>query len=658
MDPLSQTTRILRIRMNHSNAGFFACLTFALNQLRYAEEHGLHPVVHFGKASGSDQVGRDGLNAFYDERFGTNSWDYYFEPVAGYTYESIERMISDPEARLSSGQIVSLDDDALWALHFDEPRSMFTYPYGCNASIAASSEPEAWYEDQRARARTLLERYVRVKPHIRDAVDRYWAEHLRDAHVLGIHMRGTDKGNRDARTGKVVAKVAPDNLTRIVRAEEYFFCIDAYLEENPDARMFLATEQGEFVEAVRKRYGERVLSRKCIRGKGFGIGSNPFQLRDDRGYEKGEDILIDCLLLSRCDFLLKCTSAVGEYALAWHEQLRGFDLNHHAPGSFPYRSRLRGRALAARAETDERRRVGVVVNYFSKRSSDDAHDVLVDSTALSLRLLKLNPGVGAVLLVDGSQVPDTGMRDRCEEMDVEYFHAGRQTSYVEAYNFGWRSMAEDFEFVGLMANDVLPHPAETIERLLRLLRRDKDVGCVFPYLSSGRLQVDETQRPGFFGRSRKTCEPASMTLNLNIFRREVLEAVGGLDEAYVYGYAEPILISKIRKLGYRVVMVGKTQVYHYDRLTKLLGASALTDDLHAADTRRWFEEYAEYASRDGIANLHLAKWPFSTTRRARWMWRFCYGMLRGEAARRAMRVAIWLEPYLTRYPARFGKRKP
>ena len=52
--------RFLRIRMNHSNAGFFAYLTFALNQILHAERRGLRPVVCFGPWSGN------GPNAFHD----------------------------------------------------------------------------------------------------------------------------------------------------------------------------------------------------------------------------------------------------------------------------------------------------------------------------------------------------------------------------------------------------------------------------------------------------------------------------------------------------------------------------------------------------------------------------------------------------------------
>ena len=54
-------------------------------------------------------------------------------------------------------------------------------------------------------------------------------------------------------------------------------------------------------------------------------------MQDDQGYRKGEDVLIDCLLLSRCNYLLKCTSAVGEFATYFEPSLSCIDLNH-VPG--------------------------------------------------------------------------------------------------------------------------------------------------------------------------------------------------------------------------------------------------------------------------------------------------------------------------------------
>ena len=72
---------------------------------------------------------------------------------------------------------------------------------------------------------------------------------------------------------------------------------------------------------------------------------------------------------------------------------------------------------------------------------------------------------------------------------------------------------------------------------------------MFPYMNTNRMRNLETQMPGFLLRGSQTCEPSNMTLNLNIFKRTILEEINGLDESYLYGYQEPILILKIRSMG-------------------------------------------------------------------------------------------------------------
>jgi hypothetical protein len=110
---------------------------------------------------------------------------------------------------------------------------------------------------------------------------------------------------------------------RIVKPEEYFRYIDDYMRANGPAKIFVATDQQQFLSEVRNRYRERVLSFDSRRATGL---LNPFQIKGD-GYRKGEDVLIDCLLLSRTNFLLKCTSAVGEFAFYFNPMLSGIDLN-------------------------------------------------------------------------------------------------------------------------------------------------------------------------------------------------------------------------------------------------------------------------------------------------------------------------------------------
>jgi hypothetical protein len=304
--PKPDLDKFLIIKINHPTAGFFAYVNFALNQLIYAERHGLWPVVYFGSQSG------DGPNAYYDVEVGENMWDYYFEPVATYTYADIERRLSDPHEPLISDKLTTLSVKELWRIHEREPESIYPYPHGIQ-SDKFKSDPE-WYSKQRVRAHRIIEKYIRIKPHILAKVEAFEREYFAGNKVLGIHMRGTDKGS---------ATLSPQ-LMRIVKPREYFPYIDEYANRHGYCKIFVATEQKQFLHQMMARYGDRVLSYEAVRTSGL---RNPFQV-DGNGYRKGEDVLVDCLLLSRSDYLLKCTSAVGEFAMYFNPKLACVDLNH------------------------------------------------------------------------------------------------------------------------------------------------------------------------------------------------------------------------------------------------------------------------------------------------------------------------------------------
>ena len=304
---MPKANKYLIIKINHSHAGFFAYVNFVLNQLLYAERNNLQPVVYFGPESG------DGPNAFYDPRHGGNTWDYWFEAVGVLTYAELSARIDDPDDALTPGDILSLDTKQLWKLHCNEPESVFPYPHSMHAETYHLDTE--WYTKQRNKAQRVVNQYIRVKPHVQAKVDTFVVDFFGAGPVLGIHMRGTDKGT---------AKSHPE-LMRVIPPEEYFSHIDEYTKTHGPCRIFVATDQAQFVGRMRERYGSRVLCYEAIRAEGI---RNPFEKEDGNGYRKGEDVLIDCLLLSRCNFLLKCTSAVGEFALYFNPQLECKDLNH------------------------------------------------------------------------------------------------------------------------------------------------------------------------------------------------------------------------------------------------------------------------------------------------------------------------------------------
>ena len=167
---------------------------------------GFHPVVYFGPRSG------DGPNAFHDPRVGDNSWDYFFEPVAGLSWAELRARLADPRDPLTPADVVQLDADFLWHLHAYDPDGVYNYPYGHYKSLTDDGL-DAWYARQRASARRLLSRYVRPKPHILAKVDAFWQAELAGHDVLGVHMRGSDKGAADAST-RLSASSNPRNTSR------------------------------------------------------------------------------------------------------------------------------------------------------------------------------------------------------------------------------------------------------------------------------------------------------------------------------------------------------------------------------------------------------------------------------------------------------------
>jgi hypothetical protein len=297
--------KILVIQFHDSYAGFCAYFLFALNQLRFAESRRYFPVVFFGEESYCV------TNPFFEPSRGDNMWDYYFEPVAGLTYRDIQRKIDDPNDPLRKKGLVRLSESDLTYLNMQNPRSIYSYPYGFYM-FKRESDPE-WLSWNRKRAHKLVERYVRVKPHIQNWADQFYGEHMAAEKTLGVYIRGTMKGEVAGATG----------AKEIFPPEAYEAEIDQYVREHPRCRIFLVTEQREYLERFKNRYGERILHIPSTRSR---FTLNASHEADGRNYEMGREVLLNSLLLSKCDLLLKCASHLSETALYFNPDLPSIDL--------------------------------------------------------------------------------------------------------------------------------------------------------------------------------------------------------------------------------------------------------------------------------------------------------------------------------------------
>ncbi len=139
--------------------------------------------------------------------------------------------------------------------------------------------------------------------------------------ALGIHYRGTDKNRSSLETNYV----SPENFLRLVRD---------FVETHSDIdAIYVATDESGFVEKVRVQHESlRIFNSGEVKHHKDGTIEN--------NYSKGDHALLDCLLLSRCKYLLKCQSALSGFAKILNPRLEAYRVcaNKLAPWCFgnPY----------------------------------------------------------------------------------------------------------------------------------------------------------------------------------------------------------------------------------------------------------------------------------------------------------------------------------
>jgi len=275
--------KVLEIHVGHKGVGLLGYIHWAMNQILYAEQHNYLPVVNYDAAYG---------NYFFDPARGDNMWDYYLEPVAEYSWADIQRMINDPADPLSREHVVRMTPAELYQL-METPDALYPFPYG----YWRDNPPEdlkAWYGEQRARGKRLVDEYIHFKQPVLDRVDEFYREYLEGHPVIGVHLRGTDMW------------YAPR-----VPAECYPPYVDRLIEETPEARLFVASDKEQLVEFMQQRYGDRVVSQDCLRSRTL---KNAMVFKDRNPSEQGEEVLRDALLFSRCNVIVKGPGAVAEFA--------------------------------------------------------------------------------------------------------------------------------------------------------------------------------------------------------------------------------------------------------------------------------------------------------------------------------------------------------
>lgn len=268
--PLQQRNNrgLFAVEIN-SRIGLFAQLNMCLNIFSHCDRTGLRPYVAL-------------TSPLYAGASGANWFDTYFDNLA---------LTDANRADIASGRI----------------------RISCIAEIEDLGLPgESLAGMTLERGNALLSRYMRPKTYIREYVDAFAGDQLGARPVLGVHFRGTDKKSE-------ASAVSQAECLRVVQR---------YLARHPETRsVFVASDEQDFVDlAARELRGVRVVAHADLERSRDG---KPIHSRSGVGDRaaKAREALVNCLILSRCDVLIRTASFLSAWASIFNPLLPVVMLN-------------------------------------------------------------------------------------------------------------------------------------------------------------------------------------------------------------------------------------------------------------------------------------------------------------------------------------------
>jgi hypothetical protein len=152
----------------------------------------------------------------------------------------------------------------------------------------------------RGRYHAVYQRYIRVRPEILDRVTAIHQASMAGRYCVGVHYRhpAHDKECMDP----------------IPAPETFIARLRAMLPTGGEWVVVLATDFEIVVPAFRDAFGDRLVLQPGV-WRGDGISrSDPHEEVDTPALVLGEQVLVDCLLLAKCDALLHVTSNLATAA--------------------------------------------------------------------------------------------------------------------------------------------------------------------------------------------------------------------------------------------------------------------------------------------------------------------------------------------------------
>jgi hypothetical protein len=252
---------------------------------------------------------RDNLKdcLYYQQEFGKNVWEYFFEPINNFKAEELKEeeydvsdifMVGDFDFDLNNKFLIknvhSYDSLILWDL--------------------INSEREL--EHRKAVNKVIKENIVIKKEILNKFENFHNKKFINSDHYIGVHIRGTDKKTEFPH--------------KTVSLEFYSNLIDKEIKniknlhgENKKIKIVIASDNNESIIYLANKYGkENIIAYPSMRLDSY--LSNSFILFTDVKDKKkaGEEVLLEMLMLTKCDCLIGTDSNVTAAAAYFNPTMK------------------------------------------------------------------------------------------------------------------------------------------------------------------------------------------------------------------------------------------------------------------------------------------------------------------------------------------------
>ncbi|MEI6791265.1 MAG: nodulation protein NodZ, partial [Myxococcaceae bacterium] len=233
---------------------------------------------------------------YYDSKIGPNWFDYYFLPV-------------------SLGGLKKLSTNAnKTALHWlnesqEFPNTHFIKTNNDTYHWLVQHHPERLTNREEIIA--LWSKYVHVRPEIEHQIQQFVRANFESNFVIGIHYRGTDKSREAPRTKY-------EKVTEEIKHQVALRNLSHY-------KIFVATDEQAFVSYLESEFPNKIMYLSDTERSKDG---KPLHLnKQDQQYKIGKAALLDSLLLSKTDLLIRTSSNLSRWSTYFNPDLPVIELS-------------------------------------------------------------------------------------------------------------------------------------------------------------------------------------------------------------------------------------------------------------------------------------------------------------------------------------------